>query len=178
MATCSHKTGNAKRSLERLWAAHTPPENVEEVFDDVHRAICRSMVETCCQDRKGPRRGAAQMANQLEHSALLVVATQPKLWLDARSLGLSDCPADHRLRCLWLLAAAWRFVRWLDSAAQDANGGTFSNPPDRSTPPFWLGLPTSQTRGCTQSWLQSSSKVGLNRTRSPYRSRKIGRAHV
>ena len=103
-------------SLAELWKAHTPPSDPEEAGIAIHVAICDAVSRLDEQDADGigiARRGCGDVWSRVKDRALLVEVVHQGTWERVRKLGPETPKLDHE-RCLWLLAATWRVMTWLD----------------------------------------------------------------
>jgi len=103
-------------SLAELWKAHTPPPDPEEAGIAINVAICDAVARLEEQDAEGigiARRGCGDVWSRVKDRALLVEVVHQGTWERVRKLG-PETPKLDQERCLWLLAAAWRVMAWLD----------------------------------------------------------------
>lgn len=104
-----------RKFLRDLWlACALPPEELEQVGRDINMSICKSVfADSDTKDHGMARRGCGDVWARVKDRALLYATVEEKAWKRVRKLGPRPPKGDGD-RCLWLLAAAWRAVRWLD----------------------------------------------------------------
>lgn len=105
-----------QKELPELWNGHTPPEDVEEAGRAINMSICESACRFGPQDAQGfgiARRGCGDVWARVKDRALLYDTVHPEAWPYVCGLGPNPPEGDGQ-RCLWLLAAAWRAMTWLD----------------------------------------------------------------
>ncbi len=116
MSTRKSKEPKHKDPVD-LWPNHIPPEDLEQAGHDINMSICRAALdqgETNTRFYGIARRGCGDVWSRVKNSALLYDTVQPDAWERVRKLGPKP-PEDDGDRCLWLLAAAWRAIQWLDN---------------------------------------------------------------
>lgn len=108
---------NEHSSLSELWGKHRPPATAEKAGHDINMSVCRAAGRTgkrYGQHQGLARRGCGELWGRVKNNALLYTAVHPEAWERVRLHGHQPPVLDGD-RCLWLLAAAWRVVQWLDS---------------------------------------------------------------
>lgn len=107
----------SEQFMSELWGKFPPPRSLERTGRDINMSICRAA------NRRGPRytqhhgyarRGCGDVWARVKNNALLYATVHLKAW-DRMRVHKDTPPVDDGDRCLWLLAAAWRAVKWLDT---------------------------------------------------------------
>lgn len=103
--------------IAELWTKCRPPSTPEKTGYEINLSICKSAGRFGSRygEHHGlARRGCGDVWSRVKNNALLYATVHSDAWERIR-LHKHTPPTDNGDRCLWLLAAAWRAVKWLDT---------------------------------------------------------------
>ncbi len=107
--------------LIEQWEGLEPPADIRDALGAI-TDILGKRIQEVENPNLGILRSCATIKSRIQESALLVAVTSTASWDAARSAPFTQ-PDGDALRCLWLVALAWRVASVVDASFDELDAG-------------------------------------------------------